>query len=167
MSYLEPIYAHFGSFNETALNQCVTFHKNYFSKNSISSKLTKSSIYVIIESFHNVLKHSKEVTQNDKTILKTFHLNDVMIINTTNIVNESSKNKLKKLLTEFKNKSIEELKAYYKKTILDVTDTRQENSNLGIALMLISSNKNFKYRFVTFSEKKYKFKLEITIKIKC
>lgn len=167
MSYLKPIYSHFGSFNETALNQCVAFHKNYFFKNAISSKHTKSSIYVIIESFHNVLKHSKEVTQNDKTVLKTFHLNDVMIIKTSNIVNENSKTKLKKLLTEFKNKSIEELKAYYKNTILDVTDTKQENSNLGIALMLISSNRNFKYRFISFSEKKYKFNLEITIKIKC
>lgn len=164
MRYLKPIYAHFGSFNETAFNQCVAFHKNYFFKHPISSKLTKNSIYIIIESFHNVLKHSKEATQNDKTILKTYHLNDIIFINTSNIVNEASKIKLKKLLAEFKSKSIEELKNYYKETILDITDIKQENSNVGIALMLISSNKNFKYRFIPVSEKKYKFNLEITIK---
>ncbi len=165
MSQIKPIYTHLGSFNETAFNHCVAFHKNYFFKHAISGKLTKKSIYVIIESFHNVLKHSKEVTQYDKTTLKTFHLKNIISINTSNIVDETSKIKLKNLLIEFKGKSIDELKTYYKGTILNITDAKKENSNLGIALMLICSNKNFKYRFIPISEKKYKFNLEINIKL--
>lgn len=165
MKNIEPIYTHYGSFNETAFNQCVSFHKNYFFKHAISSKLTKNSIYVIIESFHNVLKHSKEVSHFKKTVLKTYHLKNVIVITTSNIINDGSKNKLKELLTEFKKKTIEELKVYYKQTILDPTDSKLGDSNLGIALMLINSNKNFKYRFIPVSEKKFKFNLQITIQL--
>jgi hypothetical protein len=162
----KAIFEHFGKFNETALNDCVNFHENYFFKEKISSKATKKSIYVIIESFHNVLKHSQESKHLDKTILKTFHLDNVISIHTSNIVNENTKLKLKQLISTYKKKSIDELKAFYQTNVLNSNSNDPSNSNLGIALMLISSDKNFNYRFVPLTNKKHKFNLKITIKIK-
>lgn len=165
MKHIEPIYEHHGVFSETAFNQCVTFHRNYFSKHPISSKLTKNSIYVIIESFHNVLKHSNESKTIDGTVLKTFHNENYILLSTSNIVNNAAKVKLKQLLTDFKKKSVDELKTYYKETIVSDANSVNGNSNLGIALMLINSKKNFKYRFIPISGKNYKFNVQITIKL--
>ena len=160
------IFEHLGKFNESALNDCVNFHENYFLKQNISSKVTRKSIYVIIESFHNVLKHSQENKYVNKTILKTFHLDNIISIHTSNIINEKTKLKLKQLITNYKKKSINELKAFYQSNVLNTKLINQSNSNLGIALMLISSDKNFSYRFIPLTDKKHKFNLKITIKIK-
>ena len=58
------------------------------------------------------------------------------------------------------------IKAFYQTNVLNTNSNDQSNSNLGIALMLISSDKNFNYRFVPLTGKKHKFNLKITIKIK-
>lgn len=128
---------------ENLLNDVI----KYLDEN-IRNTLIRKRIYVVtVEALENIIKHSDKDIQNKYKV--KYYLNckeKEYILKFINLIHCSNADKLKTILSNFKNKSKVEIKELYKTTITKATISSKGGAGLGlIEIAKVSNNINYKF----------------------
>ncbi len=163
MKLNQDIYYYNGSLHESEFISCVEFHKLFLKKEKYATAQCKLIISSLIESFHNVVKHSFFKSNASKTIFRTTILKGVFIINTINTVNEQQKLNLQETIDKLSKLSLIELKTLYLQR-LEIPQLKNNiGANTGLILLFLNSNKKINFVFNQLDLDTFDFDLTITI----
>ena len=164
MSTNKYFFEHKGIFSETDFSECIALHKEDLKKkyNFKTQKLILSSV---IESFHNVVKHTKNKKHQINTEYRTYLKNNYFCIETSNVVSHNRYNQLVLKIETLKKLKIAQLKQLYLQGLNAPKLKENKGARIGLILLFINSKGKVKYFIDEDGERLFKFTLIIKIKI--
>ena len=168
MEKLEPILEYKGELTFNTIGRLLTLLKHRMVEKGIKLGVYKRILSVMIEALENIYKYSSHYS-GKKNIIKNFaptfslhRLDHKYIIKTSNPIKNIHIPTLKAKIDLINSKTHDDLRLYYRQTIMDGKFTDKGGAGLGLIEMAKITNSTIDYSFVSIDEEYSVYNLSLT-----
>jgi anti-sigma regulatory factor (Ser/Thr protein kinase) len=157
-----------GNFSNSLTAKIIKINESGFTSQDESIKIKKRAIYLIGESFQNIIKHGDKNSEvNSKTEKSEFFMTRSLkfrhYIVTGNLLKNNEINQLKEQIDYVNNLDKDALNALYKQVIKNGSFSEKGGAGLGIIDMARKSDQKIKYTFNAYNKELSVFYNQIVI----